>query len=256
MDVEKTLAVYYDLVPSYAEREDIDFYCDLAKEIGGSVLEIGCGTGRILIPLVKLGVEIFGIDCNEYMINRCREKLREEKQEIKKEIVFQLDMRSFSFNKKFKLVIMPFRSFQYIRSIDEQIETLKCIYKHMLEGGYLLIDIFNPSLKTLIDETKETVCEESFVGLEGELVHRELTILSTDIFNKLINIDVAYHIQPQKGHKKIINHQLNWRYLFRFEMEHLLHRCGFELIKVWGGYGRETYGTKEPGELICLARKI
>ena len=69
------IAEYYDHVVPYRDREDVAFFVELAKESSGPVLEIGSGTGRILIPTAREGIEIVGIDNSEAMHAICREKL-------------------------------------------------------------------------------------------------------------------------------------------------------------------------------------
>ena len=68
----------YDAVPLYTNRSDIAFYVDEAVRSGGSVLEAGCGTGRVLIPTARAGVDITGIDSSAMMLERCRERLAGE----------------------------------------------------------------------------------------------------------------------------------------------------------------------------------
>ena len=55
-------AEFYDHIVPYRERRDVDFFVEMAKETGGPVLEVGCGTGRVLIPTARAGVEITGLD--------------------------------------------------------------------------------------------------------------------------------------------------------------------------------------------------
>jgi len=66
------VAEFYDFDPIYAVRPDVEFYVDLARSAGGTVLELGCGTGRILIPTAAAGCEIVGLDISEYMLAKCR----------------------------------------------------------------------------------------------------------------------------------------------------------------------------------------
>ena len=72
------IAGLYDHVIPYRERPDVDFYVAAAREAGGPVLELGCGTGRILIPTARAGLEIVGVDLSPRMLAVCRERLRNE----------------------------------------------------------------------------------------------------------------------------------------------------------------------------------
>ncbi len=77
-DFESALVEFYDVLPGYAGREDVRFYVDLALEVGGPVLELGCGTGRVLIPIARSGVSITGVDGSAGVLARCRSKLYAE----------------------------------------------------------------------------------------------------------------------------------------------------------------------------------
>ena len=66
------IADLYDHVVPYRERQDVAFFVEAAQESGGPVLEIGCGTGRILIPTARAGVEVVGLDLSPHMLQVCR----------------------------------------------------------------------------------------------------------------------------------------------------------------------------------------
>jgi ubiquinone/menaquinone biosynthesis C-methylase UbiE len=68
------VAEFYDAVPPYESRQDIDFWKEQAKKSGGLVLELGCGTGRVLIAIAEAGFSITGIDLAKPMLNTCRKK--------------------------------------------------------------------------------------------------------------------------------------------------------------------------------------
>ena len=77
-DEYAAVAEFYDYIVPYLNREDLDFYVDMAKESGGPVLEVGCGTGRILIPIARAGIEVTGLDLSPSMLALCRKKLSQE----------------------------------------------------------------------------------------------------------------------------------------------------------------------------------
>src|SRR3954462_148981 len=87
---------YYDHIAPYRARTDVAFYVDEAKNAIGPVLELGCGTGRILIPTAQAGIEITGLDASESMLARCREKLRNESVQVQQRVeLIYGDMREF-----------------------------------------------------------------------------------------------------------------------------------------------------------------
>ena len=80
------LAEFYDSVEPYRQRQDIGFFVDMAQRSGGPVLELGCGTGRVLIPIAKSGIEIVGLDASPQMLSACREKLLKESANVRSKV--------------------------------------------------------------------------------------------------------------------------------------------------------------------------
>ena len=75
----------YDHVVPYRDRDDVNFFVALAKELEAPVLEIGCGTGRVLIPIAQAGIDVVGLDLSPTMLEVCRRRLRTEPAETSAE---------------------------------------------------------------------------------------------------------------------------------------------------------------------------
>ena len=162
-DEYASAAEFYDFVVPYRERQDVSFFVEMAREAAGPVLEIGCGTGRVLIPTARAGVEIVGMDSSSKMLAVCREKLELEPEEVQSRVRFAKgDMRRFDLNKRFHLVTIPFRPFQHLLSAEDQMGCLACIHRHLFDQGKLVLDVFNPSLPHLAgkEEVTELMKEE------------------------------------------------------------------------------------------------
>lgn len=146
------VAEFYDHVDPYRLREDVAFFVDMAKQSNGLVLEIGCGTGRVLIPTARAGFAIVGLDASSAMLTLCREKLAQEPQDVQSRVeLSQGDMRDFTLGKQFSLVTIPFRPFLHLLTVEDQLACLSCIRRHLMPGGRLILDVFNPSLEFLVD---------------------------------------------------------------------------------------------------------
>src|SRR5215467_5850702 len=90
------VAEFYDWVPPYRMRQDAAFFVEMARQADGPVLELGCGTGRVLIPTVRAGIPIIGIDGSSRMLARCREKLASEPKDVQYRVqLLKADMRDF-----------------------------------------------------------------------------------------------------------------------------------------------------------------
>src|SRR2546425_8282842 len=96
------VAEFYDHVALYRDRQDVSFYVEAAKESGGPVLEVGCGTGRVLIPTARAGIDIVGLDFSTHMLEVCRERLKAEPSAVQSRVqLVPGDMRNFRLPRKF-----------------------------------------------------------------------------------------------------------------------------------------------------------
>ncbi len=118
--------------------EDVDFWLQegLASQ---PLLELGCGTGRLTIPLASEGFDITGLDISEHMLRRARAKAREADVEV---TWLQGDMRAFDLDRQFAMIFCPFGTFNHLRH-DEVAQCLASVREHLLPGGYFVLDAFS-----------------------------------------------------------------------------------------------------------------
>jgi SAM-dependent methyltransferase len=253
------IADLYDLVVPYRDRQDVNFFVKMAQDSGGPVLELGCGTGRVLMPTAKAGIEIIGLDASPAMLSVCRKKLSKESEFVQSKVTDLVngDMRVFELGREFSLVTIPFRPFQHLLTVEDQLSCLRNIHRHLIAGGKLILDIFNPSLPHLTDDRHLTEFgeEPAFTTDDGRTVVRTMRIISRDYFNQVTDNELIYNVTYPDGREERLVHRFQLRYVFRFEVEHLLARCGFGLEEVYADYDKSPYGSKYPGELIIVAKK-
>ncbi|MFH1892447.1 MAG: class I SAM-dependent methyltransferase [Candidatus Zixiibacteriota bacterium] len=249
---------FYDSVYDQLNRGDIEFFVDMAKEVGGPVLEVACGTGRVLIPTARAGIDIVGTDLSEKMLDRCREKLSAESAEVQGRVeLIHADMRDFNLGRKFKLVTIPFRPFQHLTTVEDQFSCLEAIHRHLDDDGRFILDVFNPSIPMLAREnrTEELGDEPEFEMPDGRKVVRRYRNPEIDFANQITHCELIYYITHPDGRTERLVHSFPMRYLFRYEAEHLLVRCGFEVEHVFSDFKKSPYGANYPGEIIVIARK-
>lgn len=252
------VAEFYDYVVPYRDRQDVAFFVEMARRSEGPVLELGCGTGRVLIPTARAGVEIVGLDLSPSMLSVCREKLSREPQAVQSRVqLVQGDMQQFDLGREFGLVTIPFRPFQHLITVEDQLSCLDSIHRHLADGGRLILDLFNPSLPRLVEERylAESGEEPEFTMPDGRKVVRRHRTVSRDLLNQIIDSELIYYVTHPDGREERLVHRFQMRYLFRFEAEHLLARSGFQVENVYSDYDRSPYGAKYPGELIIVAGK-
>ena len=138
------LAEIYDAV--YADVDDAAFWRGMAEgAVAGPLLELGCGTGRVLIPLARAGFEMTGLDLSPQMLEVCRAKLADEPEDVRRRVTLVTgDMTSFELDGRFAAIFCAFNSFHHLRTIEQQMGCLERCRRHLLPGGVLVLDLFNP----------------------------------------------------------------------------------------------------------------
>ena len=253
-----TTAEIYDHVVPYAERPDVPFFVQAARDSGGPVLEVGCGTGRILIPTARAGLHITGLDISPSMLAICQRNLLAEPPEVQSRVrLVQADMRAFDLAQTFTLITLPFRPFQHLITVEDQLACLATLHRHLAPDGKLILDLFNPSLNFLTSDTvgQEQGAEPEFSLPDGRRVTRRSKIVARDYHNQVNHVELIYYVTYPDGREERLVHAFPMRYLFRFEAEHLLARAGFTVEHLYADYDLSPYGSKYPGELIFVARR-
>ncbi len=251
------VADYYDYAEPLNQRDDIAFFVNQAKQAGGNVLELGCGTGRVLIPTAQAGISIIGLDLSTPMLNRCRQKLESLSSEIQYNIqLHQANMTDFDLGEQFSLITIPFRGFHHLISIEDQLACLQCVSKHLKPNGLLILDLFNPILQRILDEKEaHAIHNEPKVKIpDGRTIQRTQKNTSPNPNLQVVHAEHTYHITETDGSSNTFTTSYPMRYFFRYEIEHLLARCGFEIQSVYSDYQKATFDEFKPGEMLFLSR--
>src|SRR5436309_7203510 len=135
------IADYYDESPIVKGRvQDVAFYRNAARDFGDPILELGCGTGRITMALAEAGKRITGLDLSERMLERAVKKRATLLVEACERVhLVQGNMAGFDLGEKFRLVIIPFRPFQHLLEVHQQMNCLECVRKALAPGSRLVL---------------------------------------------------------------------------------------------------------------------
>lgn len=255
--MNELFAWLYDNTPMYVSREDVGFFVDEAVASGGPVLELGCGTGRVLLPVARANIEVTGLDCAEPMVARLEEKLAREPEEVQGRVrIARADMRDFDLGRQFRLVMIPFRPFQHLITVDEQMACLGCIRRHLSPNGRLVFDCFHPDLRKLTDPAGFEEAEE-FSGHklpDGRLLRRTHRFAARHVAEQYNDVEIIHHLTDAEGRTERVVQAFPFRYCFRYEVEHLLARCGFRLVELFGNFDRSPFADESP-QMIFIAER-
>lgn len=234
---------------------DLDFLINFSREINDAVLELACGTGRVMIPLAENGLEVYGIDNSEEMLKIGREKIKTLPVDVKSKLHFQYgDMSSFNLNRKFRLVLIPFNSFLLLLKKEEQESCLKCVRSHLTDDGFFVLDIYSPNFKLIAQDTNEMKFLRHFYVPPIEKVVIQWEYLKRDMAEQIAYSDFLYEMYDKHGNLSRRASSLRMKIIFRYEMEYLLEKCGFRIIDLFGDYNKTPY-TEESRQMIFVCKK-
>lgn len=254
-----TFAAVYDF--EYDELiEDIPFYCDLARQADGPVLELGAGTGRVLIPVAEAGVEVVGLDQSPAMLAVAREKVAGLPPDVQARIsLAEGDMRDFDLGAaRFALVYIPFRAFLHMLTVADQLSALAAIRRSLRPGGRLALAFFDPRLDLIAARTTARATtpfiERVTPLLDGARVV-QWNAPRYDPLRQVMATEFIYDRLDRDGRliERVYRH-LTLRWIYRYEAEHLFIRAGFEVEALYGGFDGRPFESEGDEQVWVLRR--
>ncbi len=225
-------------------KNDINFYLNYFKNYKGEILEIGAGTGRITIPLLKNKINVTALDIAPKMLDILKNKL--QKRRLSANIICA-DMRNFKIKQKFNAIIVTYRTFQHMYSIKDQKDALNNIKKHLKNKGILIFDVYNPKISFIEKGDWRWRMDKKSVLVAGN----KIKIFQRNKYDMAEQIMYQeYKIKHPRGKTDII--KLKMRFFFLFELCHLLEMSGFKLKNIYGDFKKNKFTTNSP-EMIFIA---
>jgi SAM-dependent methyltransferase len=246
-------AEFYDL--DHRGGADVPFYLAYAAQCGSPVLELGCGTGRVLIPLAEAGHEMIGVDLSEPMLARCRARAARRGLEGRVQL-FRADMARFELPRAgVGLAYIPFRSFMHLTTQADQLACLERVYACLRPGGSFIVDVYAPSYRALAQEPDRPFVLRRETPLpNGQALQRWDRFVRNDPALQIQHYELRFRQVDAEG--ALVRERtfpMSQRYTFRYEMQLLLERVGFEVVDVFRDYDRNPHdGT---GEILAVARR-
>jgi SAM-dependent methyltransferase len=250
------IADYYDSTPLVIERtQDVAFYVNAVKKYGEPALELGCGTGRVTMATAEAGHRIVGLDVSEKMLERADKKREWLRPEVKNRLfLLHGDMTNFEVGGKFRTIIIPFRPFQDLLETEQHIGCLECVKKHLEPNGRLILDVFQMD----VERMHEPKLKNEAVLVEYNLPDGRHVKLSERLaaFHRAMqrnDVEMIFEVKHADGKRERLVLAWTLRYFFRYEIQHLLARCGFHLEHEYGDFDSSPLTDDSP-EMIFVAR--
>ena len=230
------------------KEDDLEFYLRWMKKLNGSVLELACGTGRIVIPASEQGIDVTGIDIASDMLKQARAKAKEFNVSP---TLIQGDIRNFKLDKKFSLIYLPFNSIAHLYTIKDVEQCFRCVREHLTTDGRFIIDYFNPDLNYFIRDSEEKFPVNSF---QDDDTGARVTITESNRYDRATQIN---HI---KWFKTIgcINEEINtlsMRIFYPQELAGLFEFHGFEIVHKFGKFDETPFTSDSQTQIIVSKLK-
>lgn len=255
-DSYDVLARHYDAAyAALRNHTDVPFYMELAKRSGGPVLEIACGTGRVLLPIAREGIAIDGVDGSAAMLDVLRPKLERESREVRERVTVQQgDMRNFRLGKKYPLIIIPFRPMQHMFTVEDQVAALTTAAMHLEADGKLAFDMFYPKFEMLPAGIGEEAIDLEWTQEDGRQVRR---YFRKESFDKIQQIFTGNFILRTYDGEKLVKEEvdgLKMSYYTYQQMRALFRLAGLKVVEEYGSFAKAPLDNAA-GEMIFVVKR-
>lgn len=251
------IARFYDLTHA-SLTADLPLILQLASQADGPVLELGCGSGRLLLPLARAGYSVTGLDLSAGMLDRARARVAQEPTAVQARVTLhQADMTSFALPdaSPFGLIIIPYNTLLHLDTA-QAVAALRQAWHYLGGNGRLFIDLANP-----VDIANTP--EDALLSLENVLTDPEtgelivhLASNRLDTAGQTLHITWIYDVSAPNGgpvHRTVAQSAYHYRYPHQLEL--LLQEAGYQLLHLWGDYDQSPYDEPSDRLLILAGKK-
>ena len=224
-------AEFYDII--HVDNSDLPFYLECAKKYGDPILEIGSGTGRLLIPLAKERVRIVGVEPSSEMARICRDKaLKDGLSDVN---ILEANARDFHTDTRFKFAFIACNTFQHFLSTEDQKSSLLNIKKHLATRGKLIVDMVIPDVNEMVSSNGKQEIIEKKKPVNGNKIVDKFTP-KYDFVNQIEDDEIILEEYHGDSIVKQSIANVKMTYIFPRELLLLLTSCGYRINNVWKNY--------------------
>lgn len=248
------IARFYDLSHDRL-TDDIPFLLAVATEVGGPVLELGCGSGRLLVPLARAGFTVTGVDSSSEMLARARLRLDGEPDDVQARIeLLQADMKRLpaAGEAAYGLIVFGYNTFMHLNEAEAG-ALLPRLRPALRPGGLLLVDVENPTTLARAADDPDFELEETLRDERLRETIRQYTAYEGTPGEQVVDVTWLYETIGQESAP--VKARQRFHYLYPHQYELLLTLTGFRLKAIYGNYQRRRF-TEDSERLILLAAPV
>ena len=217
---------------------DIDVHVGFARRFGGPLVELACGSGRLLAPLAEAGIDVTGVDSSAPMLDRARERLARLGLQA---TLVQQSLQELSLNRLFRTILIGLDSFGLLLTRAEQVRTLRAARAHATHDARLILDLANGNLRGGNDR-EELLHDLTLPDPETGRPITKFVLRRPEPDRQLDELVFFYDEQDERGYLRRSSIELKLRWFTRNELELLLESAGWQIQELYGSYELEPYG--------------
>ncbi len=253
-DQYQEFSAFYDIYVG-TWLDDLSIYLEYARRSQSPMLEIGAGSGRLTIPFAQAGVSIVAVDISPSMLTILESRLSSETAEVKRRInVIEADARQLNLGVHYDLIIVPFYTFNYFLTPQDQNAVLRSFSRHLCHHGYLLIDVFIPLNRINHCPSDPVLKVDSVDPKTGNKV-RGWTAYTIDKEHQFEYRQHIFKIVQPNGTTVRKKFRTQRRYSFPAQLEHIFSDSGLHVESVFSGYKKDKPTPKSEQLLYVLRNK-
>jgi SAM-dependent methyltransferase len=228
---------------------DVDMHIAFARRFGGPVLELACGSGRLLAPLVQAGFAVTGVDSSSAMLERAGVRL--EQLGLRAELVRQR-LQDLNLGGRYRTILIGLDSFGLLIKRDEQVAALRAAREHATHDGRLVVDLANGNLRGGNESGEELLHDLTLPDPETGRPITKFVLRQQRPAEQVDELMFFYDEQDERGYLRRSMVELKLRWFTRFELELLLQTAGWQVEETYGNYDLAPFGP-DSDRLIVVA---
>jgi SAM-dependent methyltransferase len=229
---------------------DVDVHVGFARRFGGPVLELACGSGRLLAPLARVGFDVTGVDSSKAMLDRALGRLAAMGLQA---TLVQQRLESLHLDGKFRSILVGLDSFGLLIRREDQLAALRGARAHATYDGRLVIDVANGNLRGASEPPEELIHDLTMADPETGRPITKFVLRRPRPSEQIDELMFFYDEQDERGFLRRSMVELKLRWFTRFELELLLQTAGWQVDEVYGNYDLDEFGPQSD-RLIVVAR--
>ena len=217
------------------KKNDMEFWKKIYNQLSNNkVLELGSGTGRLAIPLLKEGANYTGVEISEEFCQHSDKKIKQQNLTAN---FINKDFRNFELHKTYDMIFIGFNSFLHLLTDLDVMKFLNTVKKHMHSNTLFYIDIFVPNPSFLHREKKRERNLEYIDSLTNKITYID-EISKYDIITGIIKITWIYYSDSKK---EDVRYYFTMKMYYPDTMNRLLIDAGFNINNLWGDYNQSIF---------------